>query len=196
MEAQRPGAARLAAWLGGDIDEALEGVGLPAWLVDRRGIVRWQNIRASELFGDFVGRPAWEGFAADSQEIAQREFTKKLLGTGTRSDYEAVMRSRSGSRIPVEVHSVAVRGGDRVVGIFGLAEAEQAVPPPLVRPLTPRQLQVLRALAAGSSTAQIAEALHISTETVRNHVRALLRALRVHSRLEAVVEGRRRGLLD
>src|SRR5581483_7508105 len=75
VEAQRPGAARLAAWLGGDIDEALEGVGLPAWLVDRRGIVRWQNIRASELFGDFVGRPAWEGFAADSQEIAQREFT-------------------------------------------------------------------------------------------------------------------------
>jgi len=50
-------------------------------------------------------------------------------------------------------------------------------------------------LAQGASTVQIADRLVISTETVRNHVRALLRALRVHSRLEAIVEARRRGLL-
>jgi DNA-binding CsgD family transcriptional regulator len=42
---------------------------------------------------------------------------------------------------------------------------------------------------------QIADALGISRETVRNHVRGILRTLGVHSRLEAVVEAHRRGLL-
>jgi len=45
---------------------------------------------------------------------------------------------------------------------------------------------VLRMLERGLSTTQIATEMHLSTETVRNHVRALLRTLGVHSRLEAV----------
>jgi DNA-binding NarL/FixJ family response regulator len=57
--------------------------------------------------------------------------------------------------------------------------------------LTPRQRNVLRLLEQGHSTAQIASELHISPETAGNHVRHLLRALGVHSRLEAVAVGRR-----
>jgi DNA-binding NarL/FixJ family response regulator len=41
-------------------------------------------------------------------------------------------------------------------------------------------------LAEGASTREIAEMLNVSTETVRNHVRHILRALGAHSRLEAV----------
>jgi DNA-binding NarL/FixJ family response regulator len=52
--------------------------------------------------------------------------------------------------------------------------------------LTPRQVEVLRLLQSGRSTQQIALELHLSTETVRNHVRRLLSALGVHTRLEAV----------
>jgi DNA-binding NarL/FixJ family response regulator len=44
----------------------------------------------------------------------------------------------------------------------------------------------VRLLEHGRSTEQIAEELHLSVETVRNHIRAILRALGVHSRLEAV----------
>jgi DNA-binding CsgD family transcriptional regulator len=62
--------------------------------------------------------------------------------------------------------------------------------------LTPRQFEVVRALARGASTAQLAEEFNLSRETVRNHVRGILRALRVHSRLAAVAEARRRGLID
>jgi DNA-binding NarL/FixJ family response regulator len=51
---------------------------------------------------------------------------------------------------------------------------------------------VLRLLEHGRSTRQIAQQLHLSPETVRNHVRAVLRALGVHSRLEAVALARRR----
>jgi DNA-binding NarL/FixJ family response regulator len=45
---------------------------------------------------------------------------------------------------------------------------------------------VLRHLERGHSTQQIAQELHISPETARNHIRRLLRALGVRSRLEAV----------
>jgi DNA-binding NarL/FixJ family response regulator len=50
---------------------------------------------------------------------------------------------------------------------------------------------VLRLLEQGRSNKQIAQELHLSTETVKNHVRHLLRALGVNSRLEAVAAVRR-----
>ena len=55
--------------------------------------------------------------------------------------------------------------------------------------------EVLLHLAAGESTDQISAALHVAPDTVRNHVRAILRTLGTHSRLEAVVEARRLGLI-
>jgi DNA-binding NarL/FixJ family response regulator len=61
--------------------------------------------------------------------------------------------------------------------------------------LTPRQLEVLTYLADGLSTKQIAERLWLSGATVRNHVSAILAALEAHSRLEAVAQARRLGLL-
>ena len=54
----------------------------------------------------------------------------------------------------------------------------------------PRQEEVLRLLERGRSTRQIAAELHLSTETVRNHIRRLFRALGVNSRLEAVAAAR------
>jgi DNA-binding NarL/FixJ family response regulator len=54
---------------------------------------------------------------------------------------------------------------------------------------------VLRFLEQGRSTDQIARELHLSTDTVRNHIRHILRALNAHSRLEAVSIGRREHLV-
>ena len=68
---------------------------------------------------------------------------------------------------------------------------ERAADPPPHPALTPRQTEILRLLARGYSTRQMAEELHLSTETVRNHVRNVLQALGVHSRLEAVALARR-----
>jgi DNA-binding CsgD family transcriptional regulator len=62
--------------------------------------------------------------------------------------------------------------------------------------LTARQKEVLQLLAGGASTTQIQETLQLSRETVRNHIRHLLRALGAHSRLEAVAFARRSGLID
>ncbi len=61
--------------------------------------------------------------------------------------------------------------------------------------LTPRQQQVLVELARGCMTEEIARKLGISTETVRNHIREILRRLKVHSRLQAVVRAHELGLV-
>ena len=61
--------------------------------------------------------------------------------------------------------------------------------------LTPRQTEVLQLLGQGASTEDIASMLHLSKETVRNHVRHVLRELEAHSRLEAVARAHELGLL-
>ena len=75
-----------------------------------------------------------------------------------------------------------LKNGETVVGVFGLIEElpddTTRTPPPH---LPPRQVEVLRLLEQGRSTKQIAAELHLSTETVRNHVRRLFRALGVNS---------------
>ena len=50
-------------------------------------------------------------------------------------------------------------------------------------------------MASGLSTSEIATKLTISTETVRNHVRSVVRELHVHTRLEAIASARRVRLL-
>jgi DNA-binding NarL/FixJ family response regulator len=61
--------------------------------------------------------------------------------------------------------------------------------------LTPRQLEVLEALAAGEQAKAIARRLEIAETTVRNHIRMILVELGCHSQLEAVAEARRRRLI-
>ena len=61
--------------------------------------------------------------------------------------------------------------------------------------LTRREIEILRLLAAGTSTRTMAERLHISTATVRNHVQHIMGKLEAHSRLEAVACAARHGLL-
>ncbi len=61
--------------------------------------------------------------------------------------------------------------------------------------LTGRELEVLRWLAKGASTAAIAERLHISRTTVNNHVQHILRKLGAHNRLEAIRRAEHAGLI-
>jgi DNA-binding NarL/FixJ family response regulator len=51
--------------------------------------------------------------------------------------------------------------------------------------LTPRQLEILQLIAAGNSTSEIAAHLCLSPETVRWHVKSILRKLRAKNRAEA-----------
>jgi DNA-binding NarL/FixJ family response regulator len=65
----------------------------------------------------------------------------------------------------------------------------------LTEPLTDRELDVLRALAAGFSNREIAERLVITEGTVKNHVSSLIAKLEVRDRVQAVLKGQELGLL-
>ena len=59
--------------------------------------------------------------------------------------------------------------------------------------LSERELDLLRAIAAGLANKDIANSLHISVATTRNHVQHILKKLNVHSKLEAVALAFRNG---
>ncbi len=61
--------------------------------------------------------------------------------------------------------------------------------------LTRRELEVLRLVAQGGNTKSVAEKLHVSPATIRNHVQNILGKLGAHSRLEAVAYANRHRLL-
>ena len=62
--------------------------------------------------------------------------------------------------------------------------------------LTERELEVLRHVARGLSNRAVAEALFLSENTVKNHLRNILGKLEVHSRMEAVLKASRAGILQ
>jgi DNA-binding CsgD family transcriptional regulator len=199
MPRRRAELSEAAADLGGDLDAAFGEVRVAAAVADLDGIVRWQNARWTELAGDCVGSPLATHIAPESTHNWRTQFTKKVIGCERTTDYEINMLSPDGAHVPIDVSSVVIEGAEhRIVGVFGLIEpiAPGFTPPPLAGTgLTRRQVEILHLLDHGLSTEQIADRLGIQRDTVRNHIGALLRSLGVHSRLEAVAEARRRGLI-
>jgi two-component system, NarL family, nitrate/nitrite response regulator NarL len=63
-------------------------------------------------------------------------------------------------------------------------------------PLARRELEVLRLIAAGHSSAEIGERLHLAVATVKTHTQSAYRKLGVSGRAAAVAEAMRRGVLD
>ncbi|HVC79304.1 MAG TPA: LuxR C-terminal-related transcriptional regulator, partial [Chloroflexota bacterium] len=66
---------------------------------------------------------------------------------------------------------------------------------PGAEPLTERELDVLRLLAAGRSNPEIARALYVEVDTVKTHLKHLYGKLDVHGRVQAAERARELGLL-
>ena len=62
--------------------------------------------------------------------------------------------------------------------------------------LTPREMDVMRLLAAGRSNKEIATALHIGEETAKTHVGRVLGKLQAENRAQAVAQALKRGLVS
>jgi PAS domain S-box-containing protein len=177
--------------MGADVEAALEGVNVPTYVIDRMGVVRWMNEASRKLVGDQVGQQFTSVVAPEETRRARELFARKVLGNTDVTDAQIAVVDTAGRHLAVEISSVPLRRGEHVIGVFGQVSdvLEEPQPHPKLH-LTPRQAEVLRLLERGRSTTQIAEELHLSRETVRNHVKHLLRALGASSRLEAVAVAR------
>ncbi len=104
---------------------------------------------------------------------------------------------RAGNDVLFEALRTVMSGGIFVPTLSGEREAERAGAAPAGGPpapaslggfgLTPRQIEVLGLLLQGKPNKLIARELSVSVETVKDHVAAVLRALKVNSRTQAVL---------
>jgi len=182
--------------IGGDVEDALESINVPSYVVDSTGIIRWMNESALRLVGDARGRQFTSVCAPEETRRSREAFARTIAGPNRAHDAQVVVLDANGDRVTVELSAVPLVEGHRVVGVFGQVVDVEDAPPRAPHPhLTPRQTEVLALLEDGRSTQGIARELHLSVETVRNHVRHILRALGVHSRIEAVAISRRLDLV-
>ena len=163
--------------LGGDVEGALERVRVPAYVIDRNGIIRWLNPAAERIVGDVRGRQMTSVLAPEERRRGRETFTRNLSGPPGGLGQSGRLLGGRRKRLTMEVSGVPLERGGHVIGVFGqVKEVDKSEPPPPPHPnLTPRQGEVLRLLEQGHSTDQIASELHVSVATVRNHIGAIFR---------------------
>jgi DNA-binding NarL/FixJ family response regulator len=148
------------------------------------------------------------------EELAQRgQLPATLILTTFDDDAAAIEVVRAGARgfllkdVTLDRLVSAVRAlaaGDTLIQPALTARAEQklceaaasrAAAAPDALPMTPREREVLRLLAAGYSNREIARALLLAEGTVKNHVSSILTKMCVRDRTRAVIKAAERGLL-
>ncbi len=129
---------------------------------------------------------------ADGGALAGTDLPVLRLAVG--EDDEASLLPPGLSPVQLDAALRAVAAGLRVslpgAAAPGFAEAEPARPL-----LTPRELEILRALGEGMTNKVVARRLGISAHTVKFHLEAVFAKLGAASRAEAVAKGLRRGLI-
>jgi PAS domain S-box-containing protein len=176
---------------------ALEEINVPSYVIDSTGRIVWLNAAARAVVGDVTGRLFTSVVDPHDVQQARAQFARDLQ-TDEPGEFALDVVGRDGRKIQAEISSVPLRSSRHALGVFGIARIRSEGPERPARldgRLTPRQHEILVLLADGASTDQIAEMLHLSRETVRNHVRHILRRLGVSSRLEAVALARREHIL-
>ena len=103
---------------------------------------------------------------------------------------EAVKMLRAGEALlsPAEVVEM--------LRLVGRERQEEHAARQAVERLTPREKEVLLALAEGLESREIAEKLNVTVETERTHMVNILHKLGVHSRLQALVFAARHGVVQ
>jgi PAS domain S-box-containing protein len=207
-----------------DLDALLTNTadGVCAVGVDGR-IVFW-NRSAERLLGyaarEVVGKPCCDVFVgrdpAGNRLCYQGCHVRTLVKRGEAVEHFAMAtRTKAGRPVWLDISILTVPGArqDATTTVHFFRDvttshevetlvrerlAQTRPPPEDEQPpsdLTRRELDILRLMAAGASTRAMAERLHVSLATVRNHVQHILEKLGVHSRLEAAAYATRRGLV-
>jgi DNA-binding NarL/FixJ family response regulator len=106
-----------------------------------------------------------------------------------------VRKDAPGDDLVTAVRTVAAGGA--YFSRDAMAQIIRGQRPEAARPaVSEREVEVLQRLADGLPIPAIARELELSQHTVRNHLRAVMAKLGVHTSLDAVVHGARAGLID
>ena len=187
------------------LEEILSRTGEGALVVGPEGRVVLWNRAVQKILGwrarEVIGRPF-------------RDVLGSTIDHGTERLERVEMQARTKSGRPVwldvRVLEASSRGPAGTLLIYlirdatatrellrqvdGQFQASSALPAK-VTTLTRRELEVLRLIAGGANTRWLAERLHVSPATIRNHAQNIFTKLGVHSRLEAVAFATRRRML-
>lgn len=189
-----------------DLEEVLRLTDYPVIGFDRDGVIRWATAAGEALIES-------RGLAKDGQSAIGADFGtvvpcsgqhlrawlegelyavdfELLVGDGATRKYLAVplgLPEASGVRIAVLLLPPAIAGA----GIESLLRGSPSETEDL-DVLTSREREIAAQMLAGSRTTLIAEELGISVNTVRNHLKAIFRKLKVRSQADLVRMLRRR----
>lgn len=180
-------------------------------VVGKAGSVADSIVRAAELKPDvaLIDFRLTDGTGADAAAGIRQLRPETRVIFLTREDSEAarfaalesgasafIHKSRAAQDVVDAIRTVA-DGGSLFTPrtIAQLLSSRREVEAQLER-LTPREKQVLRMMAEGTSSREIASRLGISYTTVRTHIRSLGSKLGVHSKLEAIVKARELALVE
>ncbi len=145
-----------------------------------------RNQRAADAF-DAISMPYYATY------FRWREAEARLADHERRTATEVLKRARTDARL----HGFG--GLDRAIAALARTHQLRVGPGRTTvdgkEPLSRRELEVLRLMVGGRSNPEIAEQLFISRRTAAAHVSSILRKLGASSRVEAVSEAYRRGLV-
>jgi len=144
MSAMREPARLSGEGIPGDVQRALDDVNVPSYAIDRFGVIRWLNPAGLKLLGDVRGRQQSSVVAAGAGCARPGSRSpRKLLGKERSTDASVVVLGSDGERLQVDISSVPLHDGGRIVGVFGIVAHREDTTPPGPHPhLTPRQNQV------------------------------------------------------
>jgi two-component system, NarL family, response regulator YdfI len=150
-------------------------------------VVDWDRDEAGELLEFATESPPLLVLASEPQP----SWLSDALRAGVRG---FLSREASGTELVAAVEAVAA--GLVVLQPQAIEHASvRAALPAQAEALSPREIEVLRWMAEGSSNKTIAWKLGISEHTVKFHVNSILSKMGAGSRTEAVMAGLRRGLI-
>jgi LuxR family maltose regulon positive regulatory protein len=84
----------------------------------------------------------------------------------------------------------------RLLAAFPAREPIQNQQVEMVDPLSEREMEVMQLISEGDTNAEIAQSLHITTGTVKNHIKNIYSKLNVHNRAQAIARARQLGLIE
>jgi PAS domain S-box-containing protein len=147
--------------------------------------------------GSVVGRPL-ASLVVDGPLLTQAEWAKQIAAG--RASGEAALRREDGGSVGVQWAATAEEvTGRRLVLLVALNTSRwggsfrRQDRSPAASELSPREIEIVRLVAAGSTAGEIADDLRLSHHTVRTHVRNAMDKLGARSRAHLVAQALGRG---